>query len=340
MHSAEILNPLPWQNDAWEQMLKQARQERLAHAYLLSGSEGIGKRRFACARAAALLCQQPRDNTACGQCAACHWFLAGSHPDFLEVAPEEGRQGIRIEQVRRIAEFAQRTAGSGGSAKVIILGPAETLGIAAANALLKSLEEPPGNTCFLLYAHLPGRVLPTVRSRCQPLPMAPAGEKEALQWLEQRSGSRDGVREAAALAPGRPLAALAMIEAGVPQLQQKLVTALRQLQGRRILPIDCVRELEGQDPAYVVQFMQFYVASLIRRRLVDNTAATEAVPVRELAGFEFDPAEGVAQSRQLFSFYSELNRMRRQLAGTANPNARLMLESLFLRWSDVLGQCL
>lgn len=330
------LSPLPWQRPYWRTLERQRNQGRMAHAYLFSGSDGIGKHWFARAWSAAMLCEQTREGEACGDCRSCHWFQAGSHPDFLEITPEGDRQGIRIEQVRRITEFVQKTAMTPLGNKSIVLGPAETLGVAAANALLKCLEEPPGNTWFLLFSHLPGRVMATIRSRCQPLPLPQAEHDEAVAWL--RTAVNSDPEQAAALAPGRPLAARAMIESGVAQLRKTLASALAALHDQRMQPIDCADQLSSQDPQHVVQFMQRYVSALIRCRLAGEV--DEPLADRNLPGFEFDRTNAREQSRCLFGFYQELAVMRRQLSGTANPNARLLLESLFIRWNDVARQCL
>ncbi len=337
MSAESQLSPLPWQRQCWRTLERQRSQGRLAHAYLFSGSDGIGKHWFARAWSAAMLCDQPREGGACGDCRSCHWFRAGSHPDFLEITPDADRQGIRIEQVRRITEFAQKTAMTPLGNKSIVLGPAETLGVAAANALLKCLEEPPGNTRFLLFSHLPGRVMATIRSRCQPLPLPQADQDEAVAWL--RTAVDGDPEQAAALAPGRPLAARAMVEAGVPQLRSTLASALAALHDQRLQPIDCAEQLSSQDPQHVVQFMQRYVSALIRCRLTGGEV-DEPLADRTLPGFEFDRAKARPQSRCLFGFYRELGVMQRQLSGTANPNARLLLESLFIRWNDVARQCL
>jgi DNA polymerase-3 subunit delta' len=202
-----------------------ARRSQLPHALLLRGPQGIGKLAFAESLAKALLCRAPAaQGTACGHCPACNWAGQGSHPDLRRLEPESLAKSddsgggspetekkekklstqISVEQVRSIEGFISMTSHQGGM-KVILIHPAEALNVASSNALLKNLEEPPPQTCFILVAHRWHQLLATIKSRCRhvplPLPMAEA----ARVWLTQQ-----GVRNAdlaLAHAGGAPLAA-------------------------------------------------------------------------------------------------------------------------------------
>ena len=201
------------------------RLERLPHALLLHGPKGIGKLRLAERFAQLLLCESPAPREApCGKCPGCRWFVAGSHPDvrFLEpeaiarqIVAEEGGETdkpkgkpsaeIRIEQVRALGDFLN-IGSHRGARRVAIVHPAEDMNAHAANSLLKSLEEPPSNAVFLLVAHRPARLLPTIRSRCVQVPVPLPDAAAARAWLEGQ-----GVRDAArwlAFAGGAPRLAL------------------------------------------------------------------------------------------------------------------------------------
>ncbi len=224
----------PWQQHDWAQL--QQMRERLPHAILLHGPEGIGKVAFAHALAASLLCESPRSSgEACGSCASCGWFAQYSHPDFRRLRPdaleaeeaEDAAEGsataaddgggkksasktpskdIRIEQVRALASFMNVSTHRSGL-RIVLLYPAEALNSASANALLKTLEEPPPDTVFLLVTHRIDRLLPTILSRCRKFAMAVPDPAAALAWLQA-----EGVNDAAhwlAEQGGAPLAALA-----------------------------------------------------------------------------------------------------------------------------------
>ena len=144
--------PLPWQQEAWQRAGEQLVGGSLPHALLLAGPAGVGKAEFALALARLLLCASPVDGGNCGQCHACELSASGSHGDLRWLQPEEKSRVIKIDQVRAAVEFAGKTA-SFGERKVIVFEPADALNVAAANALLKSLEEPTACTHLILVCH-------------------------------------------------------------------------------------------------------------------------------------------------------------------------------------------
>ncbi len=228
--------PLPWLGD----LLVQAASLDRAHAVLLAGPAGAGHLALALLMAQAALCEQPARPSAlagpalaCGRCSACHLVNTRVHTDLLIVIPDLLRvqlgwvddedskltkadakpsKEIRVEQVRQAIAWSQQTSGR-GRGKVMVLHPADALNGAAANALLKTLEEPPGSLRLLLTSTDPERLLPTVRSRCQRLRLGLPDTGPALAWLRQH-----GVAEPEALlqaAGGSPMEALAWSAEGL-----------------------------------------------------------------------------------------------------------------------------
>jgi len=193
---------LPWQEDVARAWL--GRRERFAHAWLIHGLAGTGKRQFALAAGASLLCEQPRRGLACGQCTACQWLASGNHPDFRRIRPdavalEEGAEQedadaaaasakkapskeIRVDQLRALGPWFN-TATHRGGWRVAVVYPAHALNMISANALLKVLEEPPEHTVFLIVADAPDRLLPTLVSRCRRLPLAVPARADGAEWL-------------------------------------------------------------------------------------------------------------------------------------------------------------
>jgi len=227
---------LPWLAEPLQRALRQG-----AHALLLHGPEGVGQFELGLTLAKAWLCEGASERrphgAACGACASCHLVESRSHPDLLVLIPEvlreslgwgtagEGEEGgsekgskakpskeIKVEAVRAAVAFAQTTSAR-GRGKVLVLHPAERMNPIAANTLLKTLEEPPGDARFALCSGAPDALLPTIRSRCQALPLRLPPHDEAVAWLSAR-----GVGDAAALLAacgGRPLQALGWHEEGV-----------------------------------------------------------------------------------------------------------------------------
>jgi DNA polymerase III delta' subunit len=159
---------------------------RLAHSLLLAGPPGIGKRRVADAFAAMLLCEEKGED-ACGHCDSCRQFAAGSHPDLIVVTLPKDKREIPIEKARELNQFLRLQPLRGGR-KIAIVDDAHLMNLAAQNALLKGLEEPPPGSLAILVAHNADALLPTIRSRCQRLLFAALPEAEVAEVLEQRAG--------------------------------------------------------------------------------------------------------------------------------------------------------
>lgn len=185
----------PWLQQDWLRLNQE--RDRLPNAWMFTGLAGIGKSAFAEHLAQSLLCDSPAsDHQPCGQCEACRWFKLGSHPDFRRLSPilEDDADKdkvtrklpvIKIEAVREVIEFAHLSSHRRGQ-RVVLVEPAETLNPSAANALLKILEEPPADVLFLLVAHAPQRLLPTIRSRCRQYALSAPTHETALAWLREQ----------------------------------------------------------------------------------------------------------------------------------------------------------
>lgn len=228
--------PLPWQLSDWCRLTAQGAQGRLPHAVLLVGPVGTGKRRFAEALTACLCCRQPADHagvsSACGRCPSCRQWTAGVHPDVLMVEPEAEDKPLKIDQIRLLGEFMIRSSHSGGY-KIAILEPAERMNANAANALLKTLEEPPPERLLILVSHRPIGLPATVRSRCQRLTLPPPPPSVASSWLAEQLPGREDTALLLRLARGAPLRALAMAdEARLAQRRSCFADYCRMRQGR------------------------------------------------------------------------------------------------------------
>lgn len=211
-----------------------------AHAVLLDSRPGLAAFEAGQALAQAWLCESPAaGGRACGRCTACHLFAQRSHPDahwllpallrvqlgWEEAASGEGKpkpsKEIRVDEVRALLSFAQSTSGR-GRGKVVLIHPAEAMNGVAANALLKTLEEPGGNLRFVLVSEDSAALLPTIRSRCQAVPLNEPEPAAAAEWLRAQAQDLSAAEAQALLrASGtRPAQALAWLRNGLsaPQL--------------------------------------------------------------------------------------------------------------------------
>lgn len=178
----------PWHAQAWRRFGTALMRGRLAHALLLHGEGGLHKHELARTMAAALLCSaRGEDGQACGRCRGCVLLAAGNHPDLVEVMPVDSAQ-IKVDQIRELSERLSKRPQL-AAVQVALIEPAERMNVAAANALLKTLEEPAGDTFLILVSDRMGRLPATIRSRCQRLALYPARGAESASALAHAAGA-------------------------------------------------------------------------------------------------------------------------------------------------------
>lgn len=218
----------PWLNAPYRQLLAPFLQGKGHHALLLHAQHGSGDASLSYALSRWLMCRQPDGSKSCGQCHSCRLMVAGNHPDYYQPEPEKGRLSLGVDSVRQIIDSLYGHAHQGG-AKVVWLASSELLTEPAANALLKTLEEPPENTYFLLGCREPSRLLATLRSRCWYWHLALPDEATGQAWLlAQGAGDPQMAQTALRLSGGAPVAALALMAPGRWSQRQALCDGLQQ----------------------------------------------------------------------------------------------------------------
>ena len=242
---------LPWHKPLMEQLQTTWAQGRLPHALLLHGTEGLGKRALAIWLARALLCDTKRRTLApCEHCGSCQLTRAGSHPDLLIVEPEEDKQQISVDQVREACAALTMTSYRGGY-KVAIVDPAHQMTAAAANSLLKTLEEPSANTLLILLSARPGALLATIRSRCSKLGLRPPSFAAAAAWLKQEQAAEVDPR-LVEFSGGAPLKALGYADGSFDELNRQMQASWSDLL---------------TDQAHVMDVAKFWADDLLPERL-------------------------------------------------------------------------
>ena len=280
----------PWQSSVWQQL--QAMRARLPHALLLHGPAGIGKTAFAEAFAQSLLCEAPAaEGHSCGVCVSCGWFGQYAHPDYRRVRPGlldeeaagEGEEGeaveevkevkkagksakpskeIRVDQIRALADFMNISTHRQGK-RVVVLYPAEAMNGITANALLKTLEEPPPNTVIILVSNSLDRLLPTILSRCRKLALPLPSQAEALAWLKAQ-GIADGDMWLAEQG-GAPLTALAQAQGAEREVIDEFLAHLARPGVEAALKT--ADRLSKAPPPELVGLLQRWLYDLVATRL-------------------------------------------------------------------------
>lgn len=322
--------PYPWQQSDWQQMCDQIATNKLPHALMLTGPKGIGKRHLAEAFAHLLLCQSPIEGTPCGKCRTCRLNHAQTHPDLLRIEPEEGSKSIKVDQIRQLTESLGKTAQQGGY-KVVVLEPVEAMNANAANALLKSLEEPADKTLLVLVSHSASAVLPTIRSRCQMRLLPMPREEQVLHWLSPLlAGSSITADKLLAAARGAPLAALALLQGDALERYEQLQTNMHRLSLGQMSAIELAQQWHTDDVAAILEWLLGWLHSLARWQLGVKEPHLEQMP-QELCTrlAQIPPA-------LLHRYLEKLLLTKKQFLSGANPNKQLLLEELFLDWGALL----
>lgn len=330
----ELFEPLPWQPSQWAQIDGARRRGQLTHAWLLAGPEGVGKRAFARAFAASLLCGSPDElGRACGHCRGCRMLAAGGHPDAHLLSPdghlglaaseslqhEDGlsfwtpkkdsaRRDIAVDAARSLLEKLTVASHLGG-ARVVVVQPASAMSEATANALLKTIEEPPANTYLLFLAEFPQALKQTIRSRCQTLRFAPPPAAEALDWLRARHPGADAALLADA--GGAPLRAAEWIAEDEPARRRRWQALLSQVLERKLDPLQAAAEF-GRDKLEVAALCRYWQEALLK----------------QLRQGQWSP-----RHEQFLALLLENLR----LLENQNAQPQLVLESLLLRWRTLAG---
>ncbi|MDE1473392.1 DNA polymerase III subunit delta' [Xenorhabdus bovienii] len=325
------MNWYPWLNHAYRLLIESHQQERGHHALLLHAHDGTGADALLYGLSRWLMCQDKQGMKSCGKCHGCHLMLAETHSDWHVLAPEKGKSTIGVDAVRQLNERLYEYSQQGG-AKIIWLPSAESLTDAASNALLKTLEEPPQNTYFLLQCQRPARLLATLRSRCfyyfLPVPEQHVG----LYWLQHQLPAISSLdaQTALKLSQGAPLAAEHLLQTEKWQQRnvfcQAIEQALHNCDTLSLLPL--LNRDDAQQSLYWLvsllsdavkwqQQAQDYCVNQDQQALIHHLASTQSV-------------------EKLLSTVDDWVHCRHQLLSVVGINRELLLTGQLLNWEKQL----
>jgi DNA polymerase-3 subunit delta' len=291
-----------WQIPLWERFWHTRQQNRLPHALLFIGMTGIGKKQFAEILAQAVLCKQVLpDGFACGECHACHLMQAHSHPDFVVITPAEKKQTITVDQIREVVTFVNETPLQNGY-RVIIIHPAAAMNTNAANALLKTLEEPTPQTLFILINDESMRLPATVISRCQRVVFT------------------------------QPMTEISLIPE-VSTLRQEVYEGLNALTARTVDPLQLAAKWQNSDILAIIDLLGSWVQDLLRFKLTTDISYLR----NNDYGSAITHLSPSLTRANLLAYVDCLQQARTETLATVNLNKQLLLEKLFIRWTQYVS---
>lgn len=299
---------LPWQKKQWQEWL--AQQDRLAQAYLLTGSSGIGISEFIKHMVQSILCRSSQLQ-ACQQCEQCSLLAHQVHPDYFELKPYDDKKEISIDQVRQLNQKLFETSHQGGF-KVAVIQQAEKLNVSAFNALLKTIEEPPEKTLIILSSYQLTRLPATIKSRCRQIRFTKPDKATAESWLSQQQPQADMalIRKSLKFCWGSPIAAQSWIVDKVFESQAQWQESLNQFSSGQLTLVQLIEKWKKIEPLEQL-FDWFYLLSVQQVRMAVYQNKIEL-------------------NLNWLSFQQTLAQAK--LAWQQNANKDLVLEGLCLQW--------
>ncbi|MBK1693377.1 DNA polymerase III subunit delta' [Chromatium weissei] len=321
---------LPWLTGIWTGLQTARAAERLAHGLLISGARGVGKRLLAEQLAHSLLCpQRDRVGIPCGVCADCHLLAAGTHPDLKRLGADSTTKSntITIDTIRAFTEHESLTP-SRAPRKIVLIDPADHLNTAAANALLKTLEEPAGRTILCLIGENSGQLPATIRSRCQHIKVPIPAESVALAWLRSHTKQHDQTLRLR-LAHGAPLRALTEFTDELLEQRRLRLLGFLAIAAKTRDPIAEAATWNTQGAAQMLDWLAGWLCDLLRLMVVQNPPRLNNPDhLNDFAALarHISPAASHRLLRRILEANTQLE---------ANINPLLILESLAIDWAQI-----
>lgn len=320
---------MPWLDKAWLTLQQRLDDDRLPHACLVTAEAGVGKRTWADHAAHMLVCGQ--SPAPCGHCRQCQLVAAGSHPDIRAYGPENRSKVIKVAQIRELIGFAM-TSPQVSHRKVAIIDRADQLNTSAANALLKTLEEPPEDLVLILLQEGGRPILPTIRSRCQVMTIPAPGPGMALNWLLEAASSleqsdEDKCRKALQLAGGAPRLALHYLQTDLVAGRDRALEHFRQYLKSQIPVNEAAKPFKELGLEQALHLLEGWAADLARLGAGGEPVDTTASDVLGyLAG-----RNGAWRAHELLA---EIHESRSAMVNNVNPE--LEIQRLLISWQSLM----
>jgi DNA polymerase III subunit delta' len=294
--------------------------ERIPHAYLFRGPDGVGKKRFAHGVAMAINCRRRQNAKACGHCPSCRKYVSGNHPDLVLISPQKGT--IRIEQIRSLTKELSYPPFE-AAMRVVIIEDIHTMRREAANSLLKTLEEPPVDNLLILTADSSREILATLLSRCQVLPFTPLSKEQTVAVLLGHGLSGEVATLLAGFAQGSPGRALTLERSEMVEVYGEVVGLLDDPRlhpdrtvGQILRAAEKMAALKEDLPTFL-GLLRMWLVECLRREIGGTSAEVAALPRKSWS------------SSELFATLQAISRAEGELARNCGRN--LVCEVLLFR---------
>lgn len=328
INPAGITSLLPWQESLWQSIWARVMEQRLPHALLFSGPEGLGKRHFAHYMAISLLCHNKSATGApCGQCKACALNKASNHPDLVYLSTPEDRKNISIDQVRDVIDKLTLKS-QFGHGKVVILRPADELNHNSSNALLKTLEEPPEGTVIILCSSRSAYLPATIRSRCQQISFPSPDASLVRSWLaDQTQVHAQDLDLILGLAGNAPFMALQYCEMGILGIREELLSSLEGVVTNTADPVTIAAKWLKLGVKESLYCLHSWTVDIIRLKLTsDNTSISNYDHRQRLVNISVNKS-----SKRLYHYLDKVEQCIKWLDEPLNQ--QLMLEDILIEWN-------
>lgn len=317
------------QEQAVRLLLQGLQQRRVAHAYMFSGPQGVGKKTTARAFAQSILCLDVKNGDACQVCPSCLQFQGDNHPDYFWIAPEGA--SVKIDQIRNLQKRI-RYRPYVSSHQVAVIEQAETMQAPAANALLKVLEEPPGPTIFILLTDRGHGMLPTILSRCMPVYFRRVPGEQIAHFIREHGADSQQISLLTLLSGGRWDKAAKLLAEGLPEGREKAKQLLNVIPQAGDSELFRLAEEWDKNKEGLAELLD-YMALLMRDRLLIASDAIEDLVINQ------DQLNDAAHWRPtaLMEGLERVMEARRLL--DTNASGRLLLENTLMKLRDLAQVC-
>ena len=325
------MSVLPWLQQYWDHLSDYRRQNRVPQALLITGNKGLGKQHLANQFAFSLLCAKPQGNgLCCGYCDRCLLLKAETHPDFIQIRPDEPGKAITIGQIRSLVNRLNLKP-QFECYRVVIVNPADLMNNAAANAFLKCLEEPTERTVILLITDKPARLPATIVSRCQKLAVAKPDQEIVLAWLKQQNleTQQCNVFTLLGLAQGSPLLALDYANDGTLTLRNDCFKAWMDIAKQHRHPVNIAEDWHKLPESPLIFWITSWIIDIIKCSYLIKADWLYNPDLKEF----LQELSQQLELKELYKLYDLILITRQRL--NTQINKHTMFEEILIKWFEL-----